>query len=224
MRRGLMLAASAAAILFAGALLAAAVFLARPGLLLTSRSVGAALKRFGADFSPRWSSLRFSADALTLRRHRYNLSATDFCVADRQGVFSGCFSKIELSAVVFYSVRGPVVERIEDLVALARSARLDLRRLKAPEAPGVFAEALRSTSVDALRCGGLRPRRRRASSPRRCARRRSMRSAWRRPASRSSHLRRPLPEACWPCLLQAPCDPSLSRPTCWLAIPRENGV
>ena len=151
MRKWLKRLAGGGACLLAGAVFALGAFLARPGTLLTSRTVGAALKYFGADWSPRWSRLSFSADALGRRRHRYVLSAADFCVDDRKGVFSGCFSELELSAVVFYSRHGPVVERVERLVAVAERARLDLRRFESKVPPGGVPAALRSTSVGALR-------------------------------------------------------------------------
>lgn len=143
--------AGAAIGLLAGVVLAGALFLARPDLLLTSRTVGAALQHLGVGWSPRWSSFRFSAGSLGGRRHRYVLSATHFCADDRMGVFSGCFSELELSAVVFYSRRGPVLERIERLVAVAERARLDLRRRKPKSARLEVLAGLRSTSVDALR-------------------------------------------------------------------------
>ena len=126
--RGAIKALAGAVVLSAGGLVfAASVFLARPGALVSSRTVGAALKYFGADWSPRWETLSVSSAVLGPRRHRYVLGATGFCVDDRRGVFTGCFSSIDLSVVVFYSRRGPVIEKIERLVALAKTARFDLR-------------------------------------------------------------------------------------------------
>ncbi|MBI2387182.1 MAG: translocation/assembly module TamB domain-containing protein [Elusimicrobia bacterium] len=130
---------------------AGAVFLARPGALLTSRTVGAAIKVLGASYAPAWSSLRFSAEALSLRRHRYALTAFGFCVADRPGVFSACFSELELRAVVFYSRRGPVVERVERLVAVSGGARVDLRRRGPGGGAGGPPAALYATPVRELR-------------------------------------------------------------------------
>jgi hypothetical protein len=141
-------AAAALAVLTAGA---GALFLAQPEAFLTSRTVGAGLKRLGAGWSPRWSSLRFSAVALGSRRHRYALNAADLCVAERGGGFSACFSEFELSAIVSYSRRGPVVERVERLVAESKDARLDTRRWAAGGSPRALPMALRSTSLDALR-------------------------------------------------------------------------
>lgn len=129
---------------------AGAVFLTRPGAFLTSRTVGAALKVFGAAYAPSWSSLRFSAEPLALRRHRYALTAYGFCAGDRGGAFSACFSELELRAVVFYSRRGPVVERVERLVAVSGDARLDLRR-REPGGTGTVPVALYSTPVGELR-------------------------------------------------------------------------
>ncbi|MBI2788206.1 MAG: translocation/assembly module TamB domain-containing protein [Elusimicrobia bacterium] len=134
----------------AAAAVAGSVFLARPGALLTSRTVGAALKVFGAPYAPAWSSLRFSAEPLAPRRHRYALTAFGFCVGDRPGVFSACFSELELRAVVFYSRRGPVVERVERLVAVSGDARLDLRR-REPGGAGRIPAVLYSTPVRELR-------------------------------------------------------------------------
>lgn len=151
MRRWAFGLAAGAAALLAGAAVVAALFLARLGALLTSRTVGAALKRFGAPYSPRWSRLDFSAEAVGFRRHRYVLSAAGLCVDDPRGVFSACFSEFELSVVVFYARRGPVLERVERLVAVAESARLDLRRREPRGPSGGVPEALRTTSVTALR-------------------------------------------------------------------------
>lgn len=130
---------------------AGAVFLARPGALLTTRTAGWALKVFGAAYAPAWSSLRFSAEPLAFRRHRYTLTAFGFCVGGRRGAFSACFSELEASAVVFYSRRGPVVERVERLVARSGDARLDLRRRGAPAGPGAWLVAVCSTPVRELR-------------------------------------------------------------------------
>jgi len=134
----------------AAAAVAGAVFLARPGAVLTSRTVGAALKVFGAPYAPAWSSLRFSAEPLAFRRHRYALTAFGFCAGDRRGAFSACFSELELRAVVFYSRRGPVVERVERLVAVSGDTRVDLRR-REPGAPGRLPAVLYSTPVGELR-------------------------------------------------------------------------
>lgn len=143
--------AAAASVLLAGLVIAGAVFLAMPGALLTNRTVGALLRNFGAAYAPRWASLRFSAESLALRRHRYVLSASDFCVGDRPGVFSACFSELELSAVVFYSRHGPVVERVERLVAVSDNARLNLRRRDPRAGAGGLSAALLATPVQALR-------------------------------------------------------------------------
>lgn len=143
--------AGAGSCLIAGILIAGTVFLGRPELLLTSRTAGAALRHFGAAWAPRWSHLRFSAEAFERRRHRYVLSATDFCINDSEGSFSGCLTQLELSAVVFYSWRGPVVERLERIVAVAERARLDLGRREPKGALRGILAALRSTPVEALR-------------------------------------------------------------------------
>ena len=128
--RGVMRLAAAAAGLLALVLAAGALFLARPGVFLTDRTAAAALKHFGADWSPRWSRLGLSAAALEWRRHRYVLSAADFCADERRGAFSACFSELELSMVVRYSRRGPILETVERVVAVAEHARLDLRRFQ----------------------------------------------------------------------------------------------
>ena len=151
MRKWLKGLAGAAAVVLAALAFVSYLLLARPGALLTSRVVGAALKHFGAAYAPRWTRLSFSAVALGPRRHRYVLSAADFCVDDPKGVFSACFSDLELSAVVFYTRRGPVVERVERLVAVADGARVDLRRWKTSGPPSGVPAALRSTPVAALR-------------------------------------------------------------------------
>ena len=130
---------------------AAAVFLARPGALLTSRTVGAALKVFGASYAPAWSSLRFTAEPLAPRRHRYALTAFGFCAGNRDGAFSACFSELELRAVVFYSRRGPVIERVERLTAVSGDARLDLRRFGPRGGGRGVPPALYSTPVRELR-------------------------------------------------------------------------
>jgi hypothetical protein len=143
--------AAVASALLAGLVIAGAVFLAMPGALLTGRTAGAAIKLFGKSYAPRWSSLRFSASAIARRRHRYVLSASDVCVGDRPGVFSACFSGLELSAVVFYTRRGPVVERVERLVAVADDARLNLRRRDPRAGAGGLPAALLATPVQALR-------------------------------------------------------------------------
>lgn len=134
----------------AGVAVAAAVFLARPGALLTSRTAGLAIRILGAAYAPAWSSLRFSAESLDFRRHRYALTAAGFCAGDRRGAFSACFSELELRAVVFYSRRGPVVERVERLVAVSGDARLDLRR-SAPGGAGAVPAVLYTTPVRELR-------------------------------------------------------------------------
>ncbi|MFI5346047.1 MAG: translocation/assembly module TamB domain-containing protein [Elusimicrobiota bacterium] len=127
------------------------VFLTRPQTLINGRTAGAAIRYFGAGWSPRWSRLTVAASALGSRRHRYVLIATDFCAADARGVFSGCFSDLELSAVVFYSRGGPVLERVENLVAVSDKPRLDLRRLGPRAARGGGAAGLIATPVRALR-------------------------------------------------------------------------
>ncbi len=130
---------------------AAGVFLARPQLFLTSRAVGAALSRFGASYAPRWTTLEFTARAIGPRRHRYSLKASGLCFTEPEGAFVGCFSEFELIAVVFYSRRGPVVERVERLTAIVETATVDLRRRRPPVEAFVMPRALRSTVVDSLR-------------------------------------------------------------------------
>ncbi len=148
MRRWVKRLAAGTAALAAIAAVAGAIFLARPGVFLTDRAAAVALTYFGSEWSPRWSSLRLSADALEWRRHRYILSATDFCLDERRGAFSGCFPEFELSVVVRYTRRGPTLESVDHVVAVAKSARLDLRRFK-PSKEGSF-KPLSLPSVRAL--------------------------------------------------------------------------
>ncbi len=146
--RRLKIHAIVAALLLAVSICAADMFLNRPGSLLTDRTTGALVKYLGARWSPRWKTFRFSAAALGPDRHRYELIASDFCVNEPKGLFSGCFSRLELRVVVSYSWHGPLLERVESFVALSDGARLDLSRLRPPN--GVLA-ALLSTPVEALR-------------------------------------------------------------------------
>jgi hypothetical protein len=113
----------------------AAVFLARPGVFLTDRTVAAAVKYLGLEWAPRWSRLGFSAAALEWGRHRYVLSAADVCVDERRGAFSGCFPELSLGVIVRYTLRGPIVESVDHVVLVAESARLDLRRFPAGKDP-----------------------------------------------------------------------------------------
>ncbi len=142
--------AGLAAGLATGVAFAGVVFLAEPGLVLTGRTAAVALTRFGSAYAPRWTSLNLSADAFARRRHRYVFSATDFCVADPGGSFSGCFSRLEATVVVFWSRRGPIVERIERLVAISDGARVDAARRAKAGAPGGLPSALRGASVRSL--------------------------------------------------------------------------
>jgi hypothetical protein len=150
MRRWAMRFAGLAALALAAGALLVYMFLARPETMLTSRTVAVMLPRLGAAWSPRWSRLAFSADAFERRRHRYVLSASDFCVADPKGAFTACFSELELAAVVFYSRRGPVLESVERLVAVSADARADLR-LRDPAAKGGLPASLRAVPVETLR-------------------------------------------------------------------------
>lgn len=140
--------AAALACLLAGT---AGAFLARPQLFLTSRSAGAVLRHFGAVYAPRWRSLAFTAEPLELRRHRYSFKAEGLCVAETQGALSACFSNLELTAEVYYSRYGPVVERVERLAAAVETATVDLSRRRPRVEAFVMPRALRSTSIDALR-------------------------------------------------------------------------
>ncbi|MCM2303677.1 MAG: hypothetical protein NDJ72_03190, partial [Elusimicrobia bacterium] len=117
----------AAAALGLGALAAAfaAAFLARPGLLLTSRTAGAAVLLLGAPYAPRWSGFEFAAEAAGFRRHRYALRAADLCAGG--GAFKACFARVEAAAVVRYTRTGPRVERLDSLTAEGGAVSVDLR-------------------------------------------------------------------------------------------------
>lgn len=143
--------AAAACLLLAGLGLSASSFLRHPGAFLTSRAVGAVIRYFGKPYAPRWSSLSFSARAVTNRRHRYALVVRDLCAADRAGVFSACFSEFELVAIVAYGRRGPTLERVERFVASSSDARLDLIRRDPRAAARAAPAILLATPVDALR-------------------------------------------------------------------------
>ena len=137
------------------------VFILRPQTFLTTRTVTAALRRFGGAYQPRWTSLSFSASAVGHWRHRYLLRAKDVCLADRHESFEACFDDIDLSVVVAYSRRGAALERIERFSVLGKRLRLDLTRR--PPGPGLqwnagsldlsrlVPPALTSVKVDALR-------------------------------------------------------------------------
>jgi len=147
MRKGAVLLAVALGLMAA----AAGLFLARPGLFLTSRVVGEGLRRLGASYAPRWKTLQFAATAREPRRHRYHFRSTGLCFSDPGGVYSTCFSELELSVIVFYSGRGPVVERVDRLAATVETASVDLRRRLPRVAAFIVPRALRSTSVEELR-------------------------------------------------------------------------
>jgi hypothetical protein len=151
MRKWILGLASASVLLLAAAAFAGALFFARPELLLTGRSIGAAIKFAGKAYAPRWASLRFAARAIGRRRHRYTLDAADFCFADPRGSFSACFSELELSVVVLYTRHGPVVESVERLVAVSADARFDARNPPPRSGGFVAPAALRSASVRSLR-------------------------------------------------------------------------
>lgn len=127
---------------------AGAVFLARPGLLLTSRTAGAAVMLLGAPYAPRWSSFEFSAEASGLRRHRYGLKAADACAGS--GAFKACFKRLELSAVVRWTRTGPRLESLEELTAEGGAVSADLRGLAAGPVSGPPLSLL-TTPVRSLR-------------------------------------------------------------------------
>ncbi len=138
-----------------GALAAAAavgaLFMARPQALITGRLVGAVIRREGASYAPRWSRLEVATRALSFGRHRYSVSAADFCLKDPGGAFSACFSEFELSVVVRYSRRGPEVERVERFTAVSDGAALDMTRPRRQPAGSASLARLRAVPVDALR-------------------------------------------------------------------------
>jgi len=150
MRRWAIRLSAAALSALAAVALLASVFLSRPETMLTSRTVGIMLPRLAAAWSPSWTRLTFSANAFERGRHRYALSASDFCVADPRGVFEACFAELEVGVVVSYSRRGPVLESVERLVAVSSDARADLRR-RDPAAAGGLSASLRAVPVEALR-------------------------------------------------------------------------
>ncbi len=148
--RVLKLAAAALVLLAAGAGVCVWVFFVHPGAVLTSRTAGAAIKRFGEAYSPSWSSLAFEPSVVGPRRHRYALKTENLCLRSADGVISGCFSRLELSVVVRYGRKGPSLELVESFIAVSDSLSVDLRRrtggaVKPPSA------ALLTTPVRSLR-------------------------------------------------------------------------
>jgi len=143
----------AAGLLALALLLAAAValFLDRPGVLLTSRTVGVALRYFGSAYTPRWSAFEFSAAATGPRRHRYALRAADFCAGTEFA--EACFARFELSVVVRYSRRGARVELIETLVAEGGAVSVDRTRQGKAGQGGLASLALLTMPVRSARVG-----------------------------------------------------------------------
>lgn len=128
----------------------AAAFVTRPNLFLTSRSVGAAVKYFGRSLSPEWSSFAFSSSVLSFRRHRYVLEAANIRLDSGDGALQGRFSRLHLSAVVFYGRNGPRLESLDDLAAESDSLSIDLRRRPSGAAAQPPPAWLLSTPVTAL--------------------------------------------------------------------------
>lgn len=101
------------------------LFLTRPQLFVTPRTVSFLLTRFGAAYGPRWEGLEASAESLGGGRHRYGFGLAGLCLADAAGSVSACFERVDVIVTVAYSRRGVTLEKVDRLVALGRSLRLE---------------------------------------------------------------------------------------------------
>ncbi len=82
-------------LIFLGMLaLALAALVARPSLLLNTKNVSAALRRFAEAYQPRWTDLSVAAENAGLRDIRLRVQADDFCV-DQPGRLAACATRLD---------------------------------------------------------------------------------------------------------------------------------
>ena len=108
-----------------GLLLAAlAALIVKPSLFLNTRTVSAAIRRFGKAERPAWKDLSFKIESRSPRVKRVVFDASDFCVDAEDGSVKGCFSRLTLDATVRLAL-SPSVTRLETLTVRSGPLRLD---------------------------------------------------------------------------------------------------
>ncbi len=115
----------------------AAIVLLEPGWLVNTRTVSWAVKRFGGDYRPSWSSFSFSLRSPSLIDKEISVRTTDFCFEEKSGAARGCFEKIDLALAFRLSIEEKVsLTRLSRLVVLERSLRIDETKSSPRAAPG----------------------------------------------------------------------------------------
>lgn len=145
----------AAAVLAAGLASAALLALARPGLLLNSRSAAYLLKRGASAWEPRWTRLELSAAAPSLWDKDLRLTASDLCFRHAPTGSEGCLRLVDIRATV--GLRPPRLRRVDRFVVTSGRLRLvapaadPARGPRRPGLPGGVLQALRGARVDGVR-------------------------------------------------------------------------
>lgn len=132
MRRALKLLANSLLALLALAAALVLLVLAEPGWLLNDRTLAWAVKKFGAEYRPRWTRLDLEVRSVDLTTERVVFRAADLCADAADGSLSACFPVLELDATVRLGLSPPVsVRRLDRLVVRAEDVRVD-ERVPAP--------------------------------------------------------------------------------------------
>ncbi len=102
------------------------IVLAEPRWFLNTKTVTAGIRKFGADYRPKWTSLSFEIRNVNLLTKRVVFDASDFCLNEKRGEVKGCFTKLTLDATVHLGFSPPVsVRRLETLVARSTDLAVD---------------------------------------------------------------------------------------------------
>lgn len=132
MKRAIKVLAGALLWLVCAALCAVFAVLEFPSGFLNTRTLSAAVERFGASYRPRWKDLSFEVRSQDLLTKRLILDASDFCFDDETGAMKGCFALLELDATIRLGLRPYLrVTRLDKLVVRESSLSIDAAAGKA---------------------------------------------------------------------------------------------
>ncbi|MBI5202837.1 MAG: hypothetical protein HY925_14695, partial [Elusimicrobia bacterium] len=107
---------------------AVVALLARPDLVVNSRTAAWALRRFGAAYSPEWRALNLSVSSRSFLDKTVALDADGFCVRGSSPPWSACFERVRARVDVLFGPGGLEEAYVRLLDVEGGPVRADLSR------------------------------------------------------------------------------------------------